>query len=66
MGVFALRISLLIHFLSKFNFINRHRSKENVFADSFAVARKASEIKAYWDTLQQHGLFFGYFPKLSN
>ena len=44
MEAFALGISSVIHFLSEFIFINRHRSKEIVFADSFTVAGKASKI----------------------
>ena len=63
MGAYALGVTPLIHFLSKFIFINEHRSKEVAFADDFTVAGKASEIKAYWDILQQRRPWFGYFPK---
>ena len=62
-GAYALGVTPLIHFLSNFIFINDHRSKE--VADDFTVAGKASEIKAYWDILQQQGPLFGYFPKPS-
>ena len=65
MGAYALGVTLLIHFLSEFSFINEHRSKEVAFTDDFTVAGKASEIKAYWDILQQQGPLFGYFPKPS-
>ena len=65
MGAYALGVTPLIHFLSEFIFINEQRSKEVAFADDFTVAGKASEIKAYWDILQQQGPLFGYFPKPS-
>ena len=65
MGAYALGVTILIHFLSEFIFINEHRSKEEAFADDFTVAGKASEIRAYWDILQQQGPLFGYFPKPS-
>ena len=65
MGAYALGVTPLIHSLNEFIFINEHRSKEVAFADDFTVAGKASEIKAYWDILQQQGLLFGYFPKPS-
>ena len=47
-----------------YTFLSTNRSKQVAFADDFTVARKASDIKAYWDMLQQ-GLLFGYFPKSS-
>ena len=65
MGADALGVTPLIHFLSKFIFINKHRSKEVAFADDFKVVGKASKIKAYCDTLQERRSFFGYFPKPS-
>ena len=65
MGAYALGVTPLIHSLNEFIFINEHRSKEVAFADDFTVAGKASEIKAYWDILQQQGPLFGYFPKPS-
>ena len=65
MGANSLGVTPLIHFLNEFIFINEHRSKEVAFADDFTVAGKASEIKAYWDILQQQGPLFGYFPKPS-
>ena len=65
MGAYALGVTPLIHSLNEFIFINEHRSKEVAFADDFTVAGKASEIKAYWDILQQQGFLFGYLPKPS-
>ena len=65
MGAYALGITPLIQFLSEFIFISEHRSKEVAFAYDLTVAGKASEIKAYWDILQQQGHLFGYFPKPS-
>lgn len=63
MGAFALGVSLLIHFLSGFIFINRHRSKEVVFVGNFTVAEKASDIKAYWDRPQQKWTFLWLLPQ---
>ena len=58
-GAYALGVTPLIHFLSKFIFINEDRSKEVAFSDHFKVSGKASEIKAYWDMIQQQGPLFG-------
>ena len=58
-------VTPLIHFLSEIIFISEDRSKEEAFADDFTVARKSSNIKAYWDILQQQGPLFYYFPKPS-
>ena len=41
-GAYALDVTHLIHFLSKFIFINEDRSKEVAFADDFTVAGKAT------------------------
>ena len=41
-GAYAQDVTHLIHFLSKFIFINEHRSKEVAFADEFTVAGKAT------------------------
>ena len=65
MGAYALGVTPLIHFLSGFIFINEYRSKEVAFAEDFTVSGRTSEIKAYWDILQQQELLFGYFSKLS-
>ena len=65
MGAYALAVTPLIHFLSEFIFTNEHRSKEAAFAEDFTAAGKTSEIKVYWDILQQQGPLFGYFPKPS-
>ena len=65
MGAYALGVTPLIHFPSEFIFINKHTRKEVAFADNFTAIKKASEIKAYWDILQQQGSLFGYFPKPS-
>ena len=54
-GTSALGVTPLINFLSEFILINEHKSKELPFADDFTVAGKTSEIKAYWDILQQQG-----------
>ena len=64
MGAYALPVTPLIHFLREYIFIKGCSSKEVAFADDFTVAGKASEIKTYWDILQQ-GTLFGYFPKPS-
>ena len=39
-GAYALDVTHLNHFLSKFIFINEHRSKEVAFVDDFTVAGK--------------------------
>ena len=65
MGACALGVTPLIHFPSEFIFINKHTRKEVAFADNFTAIKKASEIKAYWDILQQQGPLFGCFPKPS-
>ena len=52
-GSLCSRYQSFNHFLGDFIFINEHRSKVVEFADNFTVAEKASEIKAYWDILQQ-------------
>ena len=65
MGAYTLGVAPLIHFLSKFIFINEHRSKGVAFADSFIVAGKASEIKANWGILKHHGPLLGYFSRRS-
>ena len=65
MGAYTLGVAPLIHFLSKFIFINEYRSKGVAFADSFIVAGKASEIKANWGILQHHGPLLGYFSRRS-
>ena len=57
MGASAVGITPLIHFLSKFIFTNKHRSKEVAFADNFKVVGKASKIKVYWNIIQQQGSF---------
>ena len=64
-GAYALGVTPLIHFLSKFSFINEHRSKQVAFTDDFTVPVKASEIRAYWDIPPQQRPLFDYFPKLS-
>ena len=53
MGAYALGVTPLIHFLSKFILISEHRSKEVAFVDDFTVVGKASKITPYWDILQQ-------------
>ena len=58
-GAYALGVAPLIHFLSKFIFINEDRSKEVAFSNHFKVSGKASEIKAYWDMIQQQGPLVG-------
>ena len=62
MGAYALGVTPLIHFLSEFIFVSEHRSKEVAMADDFTAVGKASEIKAYWDTLQQQEPLFVHFP----
>ena len=64
MGAYALPVTPLIHFLREYIFIKGYSSKEVAFADDFTVAGKASEIKTYWNILQQ-GTLFGYFLKPS-
>ena len=59
MGIYALGVTHLIHFLSKFIFINEHKSKEVAFIDDFTVVGRTSEIKAYWDILKQQRPLFG-------
>ena len=44
-------LTTLIRFLSNLIFISKERSKEVAFADDFAVAPKATKIKAYWNIL---------------
>ena len=63
MGAYALGVTPLIQFPSEFIFINKHTRKEVAFADNFTTIKKASEIKAYWDILQQEGSLSGCFPK---
>ena len=64
-GSLCSSVTPLIHFLSEIIFISEDRSKEEAFPDDFTVARKSSNIKAYWDILQQQGPLFDYFPKPS-
>ena len=47
-GTYALEVTPLIHCLSKFIFVSKHKGKEVVFAENFTVLEKVSEIEAYW------------------
>ena len=44
MGIYALGVTPLLHFLHEFILINEHRSKEVSFADDLTVAEKIEEI----------------------
>ena len=65
MGVYALGILPLIHFLLGFISVNHLSAKEVAFADDFAVAGKLTSIKDYWGKLTVLGPKYGYFPKAS-
>ena len=65
MGVYALGILPLIHFLFEFISINHLSAKEVVFADDFTVADKLTSTIDYWGKLTVLGPKYGYFPKVS-